>query len=107
MIECSQMKESGPRDLVKLVAAWLETGTKDTRIWVVIVVIASPYLCFGLELSSTPTSSMIWVPCRGTRPRGQRRGRIKEAEIKQNLNDAMGLEVNRLSRGTYDDRHSF
>ena len=39
MIEHSQMKEAGPRDLVKLVAAWLETGTKDRRIWVVIVVI--------------------------------------------------------------------
>ena len=46
MIGRPQLKESRLRDLVKLLTTWLKTGTKNTRIWVVIVVIVITLFLF-------------------------------------------------------------
>jgi len=46
MIGRPQLKESRLCDLVKLLTTWLKTGTKNTRIWVVIVVIVITLFLF-------------------------------------------------------------
>ena len=46
MIGRPQLKESRLRDLVKSLTTWLKTGTKNTRIWLMIVVIVITLFLF-------------------------------------------------------------